>query len=104
MKGFSPNIKEHNMQEKYSHPLQSRAGVVAIIIANREPVYNLLNEILHEFSSIIIGRMGIPYREKGLSIIALIIDGTTDQIGAMTGKIGQLPNVIVKSVLAPDKH
>ena len=75
-------------------------GVVAIIVSDRDRIYDKLNAVLHEYSSIIIGRMGIPHREKNLSIIALIIDGTTDQVGALTGKIGQLPNVMVKSILA----
>ena len=79
---------------------ESRTGIVAIIVSDRDQTYNKLNTILHDYSSIIIGRMGIPHREKNLSIIALIIDGTTDQVGALTGRIGQLPNVMVKSILA----
>ncbi|HOO71302.1 MAG TPA: iron-only hydrogenase system regulator [Spirochaetota bacterium] len=58
-----------------------------------------INEILNEYSEIIIGRMGVPYREKKISVIALIVDGNTDEIGALTGKLGAVPEVTVKSAL-----
>jgi len=77
-----------------------RIGVVAIIVYDPEPVYDDLNKILHYFSDIIIGRLGLPYRERNLSIISLIVDGSTDQVGAMTGRIGQLSQVTVKSAFA----
>lgn len=76
-----------------------RPGVVAIFIYNRED-YDRLNQILHDYSDLIVGRLGLPYRERNLSIIALIVDGTTDEIGAMTGKIGQIPNISVKTAFA----
>jgi len=79
---------------------ERRIGFVGIIVYNREDAYQQLNEILHEFSSIIIGRLGLPYRERNLSIISLIVDGNTDEIGAMTGKIGQLPGVTIKTGFA----
>ncbi len=75
---------------------ERRIGFVGIIVYDRENVYQRLNEILHEFSSIIIGRLGLPYQERHLSIISLIVDGNTDEIGAMTGKIGQLSGVTIK--------
>jgi len=77
-----------------------RIGVVAIINHDSNDAYKTINEILHNFSSIIIGRLGLPYRERNLAIITLIVDGDTDQIGAMTGKIGQIDNVSVKTVFA----
>ncbi len=77
-----------------------RPGVVAIIVDDPDSTFEQINKILHEYSTIIVGRLGIPYRERNLSIISLIIDGTTDQVGALTGKLGQLPNVTVKSVMA----
>jgi putative iron-only hydrogenase system regulator len=58
-----------------------------------------VNEILHEHAGIIVGRLGIPYKERKISAIALIVDGTTDQIGAMTGKLGNIPGVKVKSAV-----
>lgn len=77
-----------------------RIGVVAIIVQDRDTAHSALNEILHEYGSIIVGRLGMPYRERSLSIISLIVDGNTDQVGALTGKIGQLKNVTVKSAFA----
>ena len=79
---------------------QRRLGFVGIIVYEREHAYQKLNEILHDFSSIIIGRLGLPYRERNLSIISLIVDGNTDEIGAMTGKIGQLSGVTIKTGFA----
>jgi len=81
-----------------------RIGVIAIIVYQPDEVYTRLNDILHEFSSIIIGRLGLPYRERRLSIISLIVDGSTDEIGAMTGRIGQLPFVSVKASLAKQQR
>lgn len=77
-----------------------RIGVVAIIVHEPDKAYDSLNKILHDFSHIIIGRLGLPYRERNLSIISLIVDGSTDDVGAMTGRIGQLPSVTVKSAFA----
>lgn len=48
----------------------------------------------------VIGRMGIPYHERDLNIVTLIVDASTDEIGALTGKLGQIPDVTVKSTLA----
>ena len=77
-----------------------RIGFVGIIIEKPDKSYNRLNEILHEHATIVVGRLGLPYRERDLSIISLIVDGTTDDIGAFTGKLGQLPDVSVKTGFA----
>ncbi len=74
-------------------------GVVAIIVKNRADAAPRVNEILTQFGGIIIGRMGIPYHERELSIITLIVDATNDEIGALTGKLGLLKAVTVKSTL-----
>jgi putative iron-only hydrogenase system regulator len=75
-------------------------GVIAIIIRDRAHCASRVNEILTGAGSIIIGRMGIPYGERNLNIITLIVDATTDQIGALTGRLGQVQGVTVKSTLA----
>jgi putative iron-only hydrogenase system regulator len=80
-----------------------RIGVVAVIVHEPEKAYDALNKILHDYSDIIIGRLGLPYRERHLSIISLIVDGSTDDVGAMTGRIGQLHGVTVKSAFAKNK-
>lgn len=79
---------------------ERNVGVIAIIVKNREGASKQLNDTLSQFGHIIIGRMGIPYQERDLNIITLIVDATTDEIGSLTGKVGQLPNVTVKSTLA----
>ncbi len=79
-----------------------RLGVIAIIVNDQNTAYQPLNTILHDYSSTIIGRLGLPYRERNLSIISLIVEGSTDEIGAMTGRIGQIPNVTVKSAFAKE--
>jgi putative iron-only hydrogenase system regulator len=81
----------------------NRIGVVGIILEDPDKDVQPVNEILHQYSHIIIGRMGIPYRNRGVSVIALTVDGTNDEIGAMTGKLGQLRTVTVKTALAPVK-
>jgi len=78
--------------------MEKRLGVVGIVIEDRH-VAPQVNNILSDFGDIIIGRMGLPHQAKEVSIISLIVDGTTDQIGAMTGKLGNLRNVTVKSAM-----
>ncbi len=79
---------------------ERRLGVVAIIVKDREGTYIELNKILHNFADVIVGRLGIPYRERNMSVMALVVDGSTDEIGAMTGKIGQIKGVSVKTAFA----
>lgn len=78
---------------------QQRLGVIAVILKQPKQAFSQFNELLNLHSDIIVGRMGIPYKERGVSVISLIVDGTNDEIGALTGKIGQLPGVSVKAVL-----
>ncbi len=78
--------------------LEKRIGVVGIVVEDLKRAAEV-NVILHEYSHIIVGRMGIPYREKGISVIALIVDGTSDKISAMTGKLGKIDEVSVKSAI-----
>ncbi|ADQ03714.1 NikR nickel binding protein [Caldicellulosiruptor owensensis OL] len=79
--------------------MERRIGVIGIVVDNRKEVADKLNKILTEHGDIIVGRMGIPYKERGLCVISLIVDGTTDEIGALTGKLGSLSGVKVKSAL-----
>jgi putative iron-only hydrogenase system regulator len=76
----------------------NRIGVVGILVQRSESARNI-NAILSEYRDVIVGRMGVPYRERGLSVISLIIDGSTDKVGAMTGKLGRLEGVKVKTAL-----
>ena len=78
--------------------MNRRIGVVAIIVENKDSV-ELVNKLLSNYGDIIVGRMGVPYKEKQMSILSIIVDGTTDDIGALTGKLGKLQGVSVKSAL-----
>jgi putative iron-only hydrogenase system regulator len=78
--------------------MENRVGVVAIVVEDLKSAPNV-NEILHEYSSLIVGRMGIPYKEKQISVISVIVDGTTDEISALTGKLGKIKAVNVKSAI-----
>ena len=77
---------------------ENRLGIVGIIVEDIESSA-ALNAILHQYADIIVGRLGIPYRDRGASIISLAVDGSNEAISAMTGKIGQLEHVSVKSVI-----
>ena len=76
--------------------MEKRVAVMGIIVENREVVQEG-NNILHEYAEFIIGRMGIPYREKKISIISIAIDAPQDAISALSGKIGKLPGISVKT-------
>ena len=79
--------------------MENRIGVVAIVVEDRRTAVPRVNEILSEFGQTIIGRIGVPYRERDLNIIAIIVEGTTDQLGALSGKLGMVPGVKSKSLL-----
>jgi putative iron-only hydrogenase system regulator len=81
--------------------MEKRIGTALILIENRENV-QLLNDIISNHSEIIIGRQGLP-RANGLGIISLVLEGTTDQIGSLTGQLGRLKGIRVKSVLLKEK-
>ncbi len=76
--------------------MESRVAVMSIIVENLESVEKL-NAILHEYGNYIIGRMGIPYRQKSISILSVAIDAPQDVTSALTGKIGRLAGISVKT-------
>ena len=79
--------------------MERRLGVVGIVIQDRKAMAPRVNEILTEHGEIIAGRMGLPYRDRNVSVISLIVDGTTDDLGSLTGKLGMLKGVQVCSSL-----
>ncbi|WP_041589522.1 TM1266 family iron-only hydrogenase system putative regulator [Thermoanaerobacterium thermosaccharolyticum] len=79
--------------------MRNRLAVIGILVQNRELTSEKVNRILSEYANIIVGRMGIPYKERNVSIISIIVDGTTDDIGALTGKLGSIEGVKVKSAI-----
>ncbi len=76
--------------------MDTRVAVIGVIVENPESVA-VLNDILHSYSPYIIGRMGIPYKEKNISIISLAIDAPQEIISALSGKIGRLKGVSAKT-------
>ena len=82
--------------------MQRRIGFVGIILESREGV-EAVNRVLSEHADIILARMGLPCREKGISVITLVVEGTTDELGALSGRLGAVAGVSVKSGLAKER-
>jgi putative iron-only hydrogenase system regulator len=78
--------------------MEKRIGATIILVEKKESVEEL-NALLSAHSLVILARQGLPLRDKGINVINLIVEGTTDQISSLTGKIGRLEGVQVKSVL-----
>lgn len=76
--------------------METRVAVIAVIVEDCASA-DELNRLLHEAREYIVGRMGIPYRSKGINIISVAVDAPQDTISALTGKIGKLPGVSVKT-------
>ena len=76
--------------------METRVAIIGIIVENIKSV-SKINEILHEVRDNIIGRQGIPYREKGISIISVVIDAPEDVISSVSGKRGMLEGVSCKT-------
>lgn len=76
--------------------METRVAVMSIIVENPDSV-EALNALLHIFSPYVIGRMGIPYRDKNISIISVAVDAPQNEISALSGKIGKLNGVSIKT-------
>ncbi len=79
--------------------MEKRIGAL-IILVGEEGKIKQINEILSDHSELILGRQGIPLREKSTNVISLVLEGDTDRIGSLAGRLGRLEGVSVKSVLA----
>ena len=79
--------------------METRVAVISIIVTQDDRV-DVLNELLHEYSGYIIGRMGIPYRQKGISIISIAIDAPMDEINSLSGALGRLEGINAKVTYA----
>ena len=76
--------------------MKSRVAVMAIIVENSESV-SKLNDLLHDSGDYILGRMGLPYKKRGINIISIALDAHEDVINTLAGKIGRLSGVTVKT-------
>lgn len=79
--------------------MDTRVAVISIIVENHEAVESL-NKLLHTYREYVIGRMGIPYREKNVSIISVAVDAPTDKINALTGALGRISGLTAKATYA----
>lgn len=79
--------------------IQTRIALIGILVEDKSHICEL-NELLTQYSSYIIGRMGLPYREKDISIISIAIDAPQDVISALSGKLGMLPGISSKTIYA----
>lgn len=76
--------------------MEKRIAVIGIIVENKDSV-EALNSLLHEYGEWIVGRMGLPYKERNLSIVSVAVDASQDVISSLTGKIGKLDGISVKT-------
>jgi len=76
---------------------ETRVAIIGIIVENIDSA-DALNELLHRYGSYVIGRMGIPYREKGIHVISVAVDAPGDVISSLSGKLGMLSGVSTKTV------
>ena len=76
--------------------METRVAVIGVIVENPSSVEQL-NRVLHEYADAIIGRMGLPYRKRGINVISVAVDAPQDAISALSGKIGRIPGVTAKT-------
>lgn len=78
----------------------TRIALIGIIVENNNATERI-NALLHDCAAYVVGRMGVPYRQKSVSIISVVMDAPGDVISALAGRLGSLPGVSVKTVYAP---
>ncbi len=79
---------------------EGRIALIGIIVEDLE-ASRKINEILHQYSDFIVARMGIPYRKNKISILSIVIDAKNSVISALSGKLGNIPQVRVRTMYAP---
>lgn len=79
--------------------MENRVALLAVIVENTDST-EALNAILHDYSSYIIGRMGIPYRQREISLISVAVDAPSETVNALCGRLGKLDGVTAKAVYA----
>jgi putative iron-only hydrogenase system regulator len=80
--------------------VEKRLGTISIIAVRKSAPVTIINELISEFGDEIIGRLGLPYPERGVNVITLITDTSVERLSALTGKLGKLPGVQVRSLMA----
>jgi putative iron-only hydrogenase system regulator len=92
---ISPSI----MRERRGF-MESRIGFVGIVVEEARESAPKVNEILTQYGHLVVGRLGVPYKERSISVITLVVEGSNEDIGAMTGKLGKIPGISVKSMMS----
>ncbi len=87
------------MEAEGKLPANYRVAIISMIIENDDSIVGV-NKILHDYNMYIKGRMGIPYRERGLNIISVVVDAPDDAVSALSGKLGRLKGVTSKAVFS----
>ncbi len=77
--------------------METRVALIGIIVENLDAA-EMINSLLHEYNQYVIGRMGLPYREKGISIISVVVNAEADVISTLAGKLGMVRGVNVKTI------
>ena len=77
--------------------MENRLALIGIVVENKESAKKI-NDVLHEYGEYIVGRMGIPYRKRNVSVISIVIDAPSDVTSALAGKLGMIPDVNIKTV------
>ena len=83
--------------------METRVAVISIIVENDENI-SQLNDILHDYGPFILGRMGIPYRKRSISIISVAIEAPQDVISALSGKLGRIQGMSAKTVYSNNSY
>ena len=83
--------------------METRVAIIGIIVENPDSVAQI-NDILHDVRDYVVGRMGIPYKERNISIISVVVDAPENLISSVSGKLGMLPGVSVKSICSKQTH
>ena len=79
--------------------MEEKVAIIGIVTQDVTAAAQV-NELLHEYADCIIGRIGVPYREKSLNIISVIVDATSDQISTLSGKLGRIKGISAKAMQA----
>lgn len=80
--------------------MEKRLGTISVIVERQHAPVATVNELISQFGDDVIGRLGLPYPERGVNIITLITDTSVERLSALTGKLGKLPGVQVRSLMA----
>lgn len=79
--------------------MEEKVAIIGIFISDIQ-ASSQVNQLLHEYARCIIGRMGLPYKDKAINIMSVIVSATADEISSLSGKLGRIPNITVKTMQA----